>query len=94
MAAELLTRERLLLTATAFVDRDLEGTGSGARKCATVPVSSCLDLRWLCILRYDNEAGKGDHRHLGDAQAPYRFTGMEQMQADFWADVAEWRAGR
>ena len=25
-----------------------------------------------CVLRYDNEAGKGDHRHRGREQSPYR----------------------
>ena len=23
-----------------------------------------------CVVRYDNEAGKGDHRHIGVAEAP------------------------
>ena len=25
----------------------------------------------LCVLRYDNEAGKGDHRHVGAVESPY-----------------------
>jgi len=41
-----------------------------------------------CVLRYDNEAGKGD---LGDVQVPYRFRGLDGLQADFWADVEAWR---
>ena len=24
----------------------------------------------VCVLRYDNEAGKGDHRHLQDKEVP------------------------
>lgn len=46
-----------------------------------------------CVLRYDNEAGKGDHKHAGDEQVPYRFNGIEQLQLDFWDDVARWRTG-
>ncbi len=36
---------------------------------------------------YDNERGKGDHRHFLGAEAPYAFSTVEQMMADFWADV-------
>ena len=43
-----------------------------------------------CVLRYDNEAGKGDHKHLGDRQVAYRFVSIEQLQRDFWKDVEEW----
>ena len=42
-----------------------------------------------CVLRYDNEPGKGDHRHIGDAEERYRFKSAEQLLADFWADVEE-----
>lgn len=45
----------------------------------------------VCVLRYDNEAGKGDHRHIGAAEHPYRFTTMTQLLADFWNDVDQWR---
>ena len=43
-----------------------------------------------CVVRYDNEAGKGDHRHFGARQAPYRFRDLESLQVDFWEDVAKW----
>jgi hypothetical protein len=36
---------------------------------------------------YDNERGKGDHRHFRDSEAPYPFTSVEQLMANFWADV-------
>ena len=42
-----------------------------------------------CALRYDNEAGKGDHRHVGDDEQEYRFKSAEQLLADFWRDVEE-----
>jgi hypothetical protein len=45
-----------------------------------------------CVLRYDNEAGKGDHKHIGAAEAPYRFTTPDKLLADFWRDVDEWEA--
>lgn len=42
----------------------------------------------VCLLRYDNEAGKGDHKHLGAREVPYVFTTLDQLVEDFWADVA------
>lgn len=44
-----------------------------------------------CVLRYDNEAGKGDHRHSGGAETPYRFTTPAALLADFWKDVDQWQ---
>lgn len=45
----------------------------------------------VCVIRYDNEAGKGDHRHVGKREQAYDFTDAETLGADFWADVDEWR---
>lgn len=36
---------------------------------------------------YDNERGKGDHKHIGKVETPYKFTTGEQLVADFLADV-------
>lgn len=44
-----------------------------------------------CILRYDNEAGKGDHKHVGEREQPYIFLTIEQLVADFFQDVMRWR---
>lgn len=41
----------------------------------------------VCMLRYDNEAGKGDHKHVGEVEMAYTFTTLEQLIEDFWADV-------
>jgi hypothetical protein len=37
---------------------------------------------------YDNERGKGDHRHRDGVETHYRFTSLDQLLADFEADVA------
>jgi hypothetical protein len=49
--------------------------------------------RGFCALRHDNEAGKGDHKHVGECEVPYRFLDLSILQADFWVDVTAWRAG-
>lgn len=41
-----------------------------------------------CIVRYDNEAGKADHRHYGDREEPYVFTSVEELLEDFRQDCA------
>lgn len=42
-----------------------------------------------CIVRYDNENGKGDHIHYGDEEHPYEFVSPERLVADFLGDVAK-----
>lgn len=39
------------------------------------------------IVGYDNERGKGDHRHLHGTERPYQFTNVGRLLSDFWADV-------
>ncbi len=40
-----------------------------------------------CIVRYDNESGKGDHRHYGTVEESYHFVDVETLMADFLADI-------
>ena len=40
-----------------------------------------------CVLRYDNETGKGDHRHIGSREEPYEFTTVDTLLSDFMRDV-------
>lgn len=39
------------------------------------------------IVGYDNERGKGDHRHFGNREEKYSFSTIDQMMRDFFADV-------
>ena len=41
-------------------------------------------------VRYDNERGKGNHRHIGNQEFDYIFTSVEQLLQDFRADVERW----
>jgi len=43
-----------------------------------------------CVVRYDNELGKGDHRHYGTKERPYAFSTPRRLIADFEADIARW----
>jgi hypothetical protein len=44
-----------------------------------------------CVIRYDNAAGKGDHRHIGESEKAYRFIDLDQLMADFERDIARWQ---
>jgi len=39
------------------------------------------------IVGYDNELGKGDHKHIRDNEYPYTFTTPQQLLEDFCVDV-------
>jgi Family of unknown function (DUF6516) len=43
---------------------------------------------------YDNERGKGDHRHFRGLETPYVFSNVEQLMVDFWSDVWALRGGK
>jgi hypothetical protein len=39
------------------------------------------------VVGYDNETGKGDHRHIREMETRYKFVDVETLVADFLADV-------
>ncbi|KAF0221367.1 MAG: hypothetical protein FD174_505 [Geobacteraceae bacterium] len=41
------------------------------------------------VIGYDNERGKGDHRHHGGDEIPYRFIDADLLVEDFLKDVEE-----
>ena len=43
------------------------------------------------LVGYDNERGKGDHRHVRGRERPYAFSSVEQLVADFLSDVRHMR---
>ena len=45
-------------------------------------------------MRYDNEAGKGDHRRYGEREQRYPFRTWEKLMEDFLADVERLTGGK
>jgi len=39
------------------------------------------------LVGYDNELGKGDHKHVGGIESRYKFTTIEKLVSDFLEDV-------
>jgi hypothetical protein len=90
-ARELFNR-RVVLSQHAFVDLVAWEVPSPVRGSShRFKYSLAFVVNGVCVLRYDNEAGKGDHKHLGDWEFPYEFSTPAQLVADFWSDVARWR---
>lgn len=46
------------------------------------------------LVGYDNERGKGDHRHVLGRESRYRFVDVRKLVADFLADVEKARHDR
>ncbi len=90
MPAEPLLDERHVLSEVAFAELVVWRVPAPVRGSAhEYRYRLALVVDGKCVLRYDNEPGKGDHRHIGDAEERYRFKSAEQLLADFWADVEE-----
>ena len=95
MKAEALAQERHILDEDAFVEVVVWRVShpvKGSRHYLKYRLA--LVVAGDCVLRYDNETGKGDHRHVGDVETPYSFSSYERLLADFWADVELWRHRR
>ena len=43
------------------------------------------------VVGFDNERGKGDHCHLDGIERKYDFTTVEQLMADFIAEIEKRR---
>ena len=91
MSAKLLLEERHTLGENAFAELIVWQVPSSVPGSAhPLKYRLALVVEGHCMLRYDNKAGKGDHRHVGAAEIPYAFTTPAQLIEDFWNDVDHW----
>ncbi len=92
MRAELLLRERLVLAENTFAELVIWRVPETVRALRhDLKYRLALIVDGECVLRYDNEAGKADHRHVGRRESPYRFVDATTLLSDFWEDVDRWR---
>ncbi len=47
-----------------------------------------------CLVRYDNEKRKGDHRHISGREEKYLFRNVETLVSDFLGDIVIARGGK
>ncbi|TAL87985.1 MAG: hypothetical protein EPN69_17495 [Rhodanobacter sp.] len=93
MKAKRLLRERQILTETAFIEVVIwHAPKSVSGSDHDYKYSLVLVVEGVCVVRYDNEFGKGDHKHVADREVAYRFIDLATRQTDFWNDVEAWRA--
>ncbi len=93
MKAELLLRERHQTADNAFVELRVWRVPHPVRGSEhEYKYALAYVVKGICVLRYDNEAGKGDHRHHRGREEPYEFRGIDRLLADFEADVERERS--
>jgi len=95
MGAEPLLAERLALDEKSFVELVVWRLARPVQGCThDLKYRLAYVVEGVCVVRYDNETGKGDHRHLGGREVPYRFQSLEEMQVDFWLGVSRWEKSK
>lgn len=91
MKADLLLHERHQLGRAAFVELRIWRVPQPVRNSAhPYKYSLAYIVAGKCVLRYDNESGKGDHKHLGAEETAYNFTTPAALLSDFWHEVDQW----
>lgn len=88
MKAKQLVRQRVEVRENAFAEFviwQLQAPLAGSSHAFKYRLAFVVDGR--CVLRYDNEAGKGDHRHVGRTESDYGFSTPRQLMADFFDDI-------
>lgn len=88
MGATLLFEERHFLSENAFVEMVVWYLEKPLLKSPhRYKYRLALVVDGKCLLRYDNESGKGDHKHIGTVEVSYVFASVNGLLKDFWADV-------
>lgn len=91
MKAVEISRQRIVYAENRFAElvlwrlpRPLAGAGHPFKYRLAYVVDQA------CVLRYDNEAGKGDHRHRDGKEAQYQFSNPGKLLEDFQRDIERW----
>ena len=92
MKAVLLLRTRIAYSETAFAELVLWQVPkpmAGSTHRYKYRLAYVVD--GVCVVRYDNEVGKGDHRHIDGKERAYTFKPPDKRTADFQRDIARWK---
>ena len=91
MKATLIARRRIVYSPNSFaelvlwqVPKRVEGSEHDFKYRLVYVVEE------VCVVRYDNEIGKGDHRHFGVVESNYKFASPDKLIIDFQKDIARW----
>lgn len=95
MAAQLIFREKFVYANGAIREMviwrlpEIDGKGRHELKYRLF-----YGFRGKSAVRYDNERGKGDHQHHLSKEQPSTFISIEQLMADFKADIEHLRGNQ
>lgn len=88
MKAQLLQRSRTVISESAFYEIVVWHVPSRVPGSAhPFKYRLALVVAGECVLRYDNERGKGDHRHMSGKEEPIEFTSLSALLDDFKTDA-------
>ena len=91
MKATLMARTRIVYSVRAFAELVLWRVPLPLPGSARVYKSRlAFVVDEICVVRYDNEVGKRDHRHVNSEEYDYRFSKPERLMQDFQNDMARW----
>ncbi len=95
MDAQELIRRRVVLAEDAYADLVVWKVPKPVPGCDhAFKYRLAFVVQGKCVLRYDNKTGKGDHKHIGETEASYRFVSPDQLVSDFMKDVRRWQDER
>ena len=91
MKAQLLLKQRLILSETSFAEMviwqlpaPLQGSAHHFKYRLAYVVNNA------CVIRYDIEAGKGSHVRIDAQEVEYNFVSTEQLIDDFLRKLKSW----
>ena len=89
--AILLHKSRVTMSPQAFVELVIWKLPTSAKKSAhDYKYRLAYVVNNKCVVRYDNELAKGDHRHYGSSEFAYKFHTLDQLIIDFYLDIERW----
>ena len=91
MGAILLVRTRIVYSSRSFAELvlwRLPKSAPGSVHRFKYRLAYVVDAE--CVVRYDNEAGKGDHRHIRGKEMPYGFVSLAKLRRDFESDMRKY----
>lgn len=93
MSAILVLKERHVISEASFVEMVVWRLPAPLAKSShDFKYRLALVADGVCVLRYDNEVGKGDHKHYHDEEMVYQFISPQLLLRDFWDEVDKWRS--
>ena len=91
MSSELLIDRRISYSERAFAELVVWKVDPPVRASAhAFKYRLAFVVNGVCVIRYDNEAGKGDHKHVGSEEIGITFRDVTSLIEAFEEEVEAW----